>query len=456
MEKWKRNTVHTVDITGYTAEGAGVARLEDGMIVFVPGALAGETCLIRLQKVNRNAAWGKPEEVLTPSPARIAPDCPWFGRCGGCQLRHMTYEEELRFKRARVHDALSRIGGLELRTESIHGAADILRYRNKVQFPIARVASGRFCVGFYRARSHEVIPVKDCLLQPEEAALLRRALLKWMARWGVSAYDEKRHSGLLRHLFLRFAQTGVLCCLVINGEPGRRLPQEEDLVYSLRAAVPALTGIMVSYNSERTNVVLGRESRVIWGQDWLDETLCGLTFRLSAPSFFQVNRAQTEVLYDLVEEYAGLTGTETVLDLYCGTGTISLVMARHAGRVLGVEIVPQAVEDAEENARRNGMDNAQFWCGDADSAAKRLLDENLRPDVVTVDPPRKGLAPEVIQTIAQMSPRRVVYVSCDPATLARDLKRFRESGYEPERAAAVDLFPRTHHVECVALLSRAE
>ena len=297
-----------------------------------------------------------------------------------------------------------------------------------------------------------MVNVEDCLLQPETASALRRAVLAWMLEWGVPAYEEETHTGLLRHLYLRFSRTQVLCCLVVNS--AKPLPGEEALVSALRAAAPGLAGVAVSVNQERTNVVLGRELRSLWGHPWLDDTLCGLTFRISVPSFYQVNRDQAEVLYEQALAFAGLTGHELVLDLYCGIGTISLVMARRAGKVIGAEIVPSAVTDAKANAARNGITNADFLCGDAGTAAQHLAMQGLRPDVICVDPPRKGLSAEVCDAIADMAPARVVYVSCDPATLARDVRRLHESGYRPEKAVAVDMFPRTAHGETVVLLQR--
>ena len=447
----RKNDVLPLAIESIGLNGEGIAHLE-GQVVFVPGGLPGEVCDVQILKVGRSAIWGKVLRVPVPSPDRAAPDCPSYPKCGGCQFRHMTYAAELEAKRRRVEDAFRRIGGLDLAVPVILGAKNTERYRNKVQLPIAP-GPERPKIGFFRARSHDVVDVADCLLQPETASALAGALRAWMGACHVPAYEEGAHRGLLRHLFLRFSQTGVLCCLVVNGEA---LPHEGALVEALRAAAPQLTGVVLSVNRERTNVVLGQTYRTLWGEDFLDDTLCGLTFRISVPSFFQVNREQCEVLYQKAVELSGLTGRETVLDLYCGIGTISLVMARQAGRVVGAEIVPAAVEDARANARRNGIDNAGFFCGDAAEAARRFAAEGLRPDVVCVDPPRKGLAPEVIASVVQMAPERVVYVSCDPATLARDLSRFAAQGYRPKQALAVDMFPRTAHVETVVLLSKGE
>ena len=445
----KKNERYPLRIQGYGSAGEGVARLE-GQAVFVKGALRGELCQVHLLKVGKTAAWGKVDQVLEPSPGRQAPDCPRYPQCGGCQLRHMTYAEELAFKRQKVQDALQRIGGWEGEVTGIHGAKDPDRYRNKIQFPVAEGPK----VGFFRARSHDVIDAPDCLLQPMAATRLRGAFRDWMAAHHIPAYDEKAHRGLLRHFYVRTNRKGQsLCAVIANGEA---LPQEAALVQALRQAEPNLVGVVLSVNREKTNVILGKTYRTLWGQDYLEDTLCGLEFRLSVPSFYQVNREQAEVLYGRALAFAGLTGRETVVDLYCGIGTITLVMARQAGRAIGAEVIPAAVEDAQANARRNGVENAEFLCADAGQAAQELARRGLRPGVICVDPPRKGISPEVVEAIVQMAPQRVVYVSCDPATLGRDVKRLREGGYLLQQAEAVDLFPRTGHVETVVLLSKGE
>ena len=452
MDGWKKNASLTLEITGYTAEGMGVARWE-GRVVFIPGTILGERWEVQLLKVKTNVAWGRAVRLLAPSPERVELDCPLAGRCGGCQYRHMTYEEELRAKRQRVQDALTRVGGVSLELPQVLGAENPLRYRNKVQFPVAQEKRG-LAVGYYRARSHDVLDVDDCLLQPETVTTLRRAFKGWMERYRVPAYDEGTCQGLIRHLYVRTNQAGeALCCVVANGT---RLPHAPELVQALRQAAPALAGLVLNTNTKDTNVILGPNYRTIWGRDFLEERLCGMTFRLSVPSFFQINRAQTERLYAQALEFAGLTGRETVLDLYCGIGTISLALAQRAGQVIGAEIVPEAVQDAQANAARNQVDNARFLCGDAGEAAFQLAAEGVRPQVICVDPPRKGLAPEVPEILASMAPERIVYVSCDPATLARDVKRFGGLGYPAVKAQAVDLFPRTAHVETVVLLSKEE
>lgn len=434
-------------IDGYASDGAGVARL-DGMVVFVQGGIRGEACDVRLTHVGRSALWGRVEEVVNPSPARIFPRCLHYTKCGGCQFRHMNYAEELEAKRIRVEDALRRLGGAEIHVSAILGAEQVDRYRNKAQFPVAKGPR----IGFYRPRSHDVIDVDDCLLQGEAAARLRGAVKEWMAEYSIPAYNERTFTGLVRHVYVRTNRAGrSLCCLLVNG---RGVPREAELVRALRRAEPNLAGIVLGVNEKHNNVILGDSYRALWGEDFLSDTLCGLTFRLSVPSFYQVNPAQTEVLYGKAQEFAGLTGTETVLDLYCGIGTISLVMARKAGMVWGAEVVPQAVDDAIANAQRNHIENARFLCADAGEAARYLEGEGVRPDVVCVDPPRKGLAEDVVDTIADMGPQRVVYVSCDPGTLGRDVKRFAGRGYTLKKAVAVDMFPRAAHVETVVLLSR--
>jgi len=347
-----------------------------------------------------------------------------------------------------VEDALRRVGGADVTVTEILGAETVDAYRNKCQFPIS--PDGR--AGFFRARSHQVIPALDCRLQAPQANAAAAAVEGYLRDFDVPAYGETAHRGLLRHIYIRTNRSGqTVVCLVVNGDA---LPEEEALVRRIREACPETVGIVLNCNRRDTNVILGGEFRTIWGNAVLEDTLCGLTFRLSVPSFYQVNRPQAERLYEKAVEFAGLTGRETVLDLYCGIGTISLVMAGRAAQVIGVEVVAEAVRDAEENARRNGIENARFWCGDAGEAAARFNREGLRPQVIVVDPPRKGLCEEAMAAAVAMGPERIVYVSCDPGTLARDVRRFCAAGYVPLRCAAVDLFPRTRHVETIVLLQR--
>ncbi len=447
MEQLKENSIYTGTVEGYSSEGLGIVRL-NGAVVFVPRTVRGEEIDLRVTKVMKTCAAGEVVKLRRPSPERTKPDCPHFGQCGGCDFQHMSYGEELRAKHQRVQDALTRLGGTDLQVEEILGAKDPTHYRNKSQYPVGPDGT----IGFYKARSHQVVGVDRCLIQSEFSDKTVRAVGDWMRRYKVSAYDERTGKGLVRHVYVRVNRRGEsLCCVVVNG---RQLPREPELAAFVRAAAPRTVGVVLNTNTKKGNVILGEKYRTLWGQDFLMDTLCGLQFKLSVPSFYQVNRDQAEVLYGKALEFAGLTGKETVLDLYCGTGTITLCMAAKAGKVIGAEIVAPAIADARENAARNGIENAEFFCGDAADIAAKLEQDGLRPDVITVDPPRKGLSPEVIASVASMGPERVVYVSCDPATLGRDVKRFSELGYRAVRACAVDMFPGTRHVETVVLLSK--
>ena len=447
MPALEKNKIYRATIEGYSSEGLGIARI-DGQVVFVHRAVRGEVCDILVLKVLKNVAFGKVVGTETPSEHRREPDCPYYGQCGGCDFRHMDYAEELQAKRQRVQDALTRLGGSSIEVEEIIGADDTLRYRNKSQYPIS--ADGK--VGFYRARTHNVVETQACLIQKAEADAAAEAVRQYIRRFAVKGYDEQTGRGLLRHLYVRTNARGEsLICLLVNGE---KLPHEAELVDMLREAAPKAVGIMLGTNCRRGNTILGEKYRTLWGENTILDTLCGLTFRLSVPSFYQVNRDQAEKLYTRAVEYAQLTGEELVLDLYCGAGTITQVMAGQAGHVIGAEIVPEAIADAKVNAVRNGVENVEFFCGDASDIAQELQKRGLRPDVICVDPPRKGLAPEVVEAAAAMNPRRIVYVSCDPATMGRDVKRFAALGYEVTRATAVDLFPGTANVESVVLLEK--
>ncbi len=491
-----KNQCIPLTITGYTAEGSGVGRWvpdeadtantaaaeeaslrpskepkepkeegqarqtgqagQRGLTVFVPRAAKGDRLLVRIVKPEKTYAFGIIQEILEPSPDRVAPDCPLTGKCGGCVYRHISYPAELQAKEQRVRDAMERIGGLENVTiREILGSPHSLRYRNKAQFPMGLDENGELVMGFYAPHTHRIIPCRDCLLQPESFRLAMEAVTLWQKETGASVYNESTGQGLLRHLYLRWGQeTGeILVCLVANGQ---RLPKEDRLVELLRQQVPGLRSVVLNQNRENTNVVLGKACRTLWGEDSIADRLCGLTFRISPLSFYQVNREQAQRLYQKAAEYAGLTGRETLLDLYCGTGTIGLSMAAQAGKVIGVEIVEPAVKNARENALRNGITNGEFFCADAGTAALELEKRSIRPDVVVLDPPRKGCAPELVDTVARMQPQRVVYVSCDPATLARDLRRFQEQGYFTREMTPVDMFPRTAHVETVAWLARSK
>ena len=449
----RKNDIFEADITAMTAEGSGICRAE-GMAVFVPGTAVGDRCAVRIVKVLRKYAFGRLEKLLAPSPDRIAPDCPVAAQCGGCVYRHIRYEAELQIKTQRVRDALERIGGLQdFQMEPILAAPDRCRYRNKCQLPIGLSKDGALQLGFYAVNSHRIVNTESCLLQPEAFDRAAAAFRRWYAVSGESVYDEASHSGVLRHLYMRRGEMSgeMMVCVVANGAA---LHEEALLVEMLREAVPEITGVLLNINREKTNVVLGKTCRTLWGKDTITDTLCGLAFEIAPHAFYQVNRTQAERLYGKAAEYAGLTGAETLLDLYCGTGTIGLSMAKNAKKLIGAEIVPAAVENARRNAERNAIQNAEFLCADAAEAARILFERGEKPDVIVINPPRKGCDSALIATIAAMRPKRVVYVSCDPATLARDLKLFGESGYKTETVTPADMFPGTAHVETVVLLSK--
>ena len=439
-----KNQIYESRINGFTSQAAGVCRI-GGRAVFVPGALPEELWRVRIVKVTRTAVWGRGEELLEPSPLRREPICPVYGRCGGCAAMHMDYELELAFKLDRVNDALRRIGGLELRAERIIGAERTEGYRNKA---IYNFAPGPVC-GFYRPRSHQVVAAQRCRLQPEVFDRAAGALLEWMKAERVPAYDEATGRGLIRHLFLRRTTSDLAACIVAAGDvvPGA--------VEALRRACPELTGVLLCVDREPGNGVLSGPVRTLWGSPTVEETLCGARLTLSPLTFFQVNTAQAEKLYALAGEYAEPAG-RTVLDLYCGAGSIGLAVARDAAKLIGSDIVPSAVENARQNAAQNGVIGAEYICGDASAVAEKLAAEGLRPDVIITDPPRKGMDEPVLDAIAAMAPEKLVYVSCDPGTLARDLKRLTDQGYQPQKCAAVDMFPRTYHVETVVQLSKGE
>ena len=448
-----KGQVLEVTVTGYTSESMGVARV-DGLAVFIHNAMEGERLKIKIAHLGHTAAYADIVEILQPSPHRRKEDCPYAKDCGGCVFWHMTYEEELRAKAQRVSDALCRIGGLDFPAVSITGSPEETNYRNKAQYPVGLV-KGQPEAGFFRQRTHQVVPIRQCRIQTETADKVRQTVVDWMRENHVTVYDEKTRKGLVRHIYVRCAMaTGqVLVCLVINGDS---IPQEKQLVNKLLTDVNNLHTICLSIHKKPGNTVLGDKFVTLHGPGYIEDILCGLRFRLSPRSFYQVNRDQAERLYEKAIEKARLTGSETVLDLYCGTGTITLALSRHAKKVIGVEIIPAAIVDAKENAIRNGIENAEFFCADASQAAKKFAEEGIRPDVIVVDPPRKGIDQQVVDAMVTMAPRRIVYVSCDPATLARDLRRLEEQGYKTTEAEALDMFPRCHHVESVVLLSRKE
>ncbi len=443
----KKNQIYEADIVSWSSDGGGVCRI-GGRAVFVPGAVPGERWEVRILKVTNTAVFGKGETLLSPSPVRIEPDCPYFKKCGGCALRHISYEAELDFKLERVNAAYKRIGGLDLTAEEIIGGKETERYRNKGIYAIGEGP----VKGFFRPRSHDIIPVDDCLIQDMASNAAAKAVCDFMAANNISAYDEFSGKGLVRHVFTRYGRTSkeLQVTVVAAGGFGGKTAA---LAEAIRNACPECVSIVLNVNRSKGNTVLAGNFYTLWGKDTISDTLCGLEFELSPRSFYQINPIQAEKLYYKALEYASPDGKGIILDLYCGAGTISLCLARGCEKVIGAEIVPEAVENARKNAERNGIDNAEFICADAGEAAAELLRRGTKPDAVVVDPPRKGLSPEVIEAICGMTPERIVYVSCDVSTQARDLKIFAEKGYFAEKATAVDMFPRTHHVETVALLS---
>lgn len=449
-----KNEIYEAEIVDYTTEGSGVCKI-DGMAVFVPSAAVGDKLKVKILKKTPHYAFGKIEELLAPSADRIDSDCDIFPQCGGCVFRHISYQAELLFKQKRVTDALTRLGGVDARLiDTIVGAGQSDHYRNKVQLPITSDKNGRICVGFFAPRSHRVIPLTDCCLQSSVFRKPIQVFLDWANRYQVKPYDERSHTGILRHLYLRYAAKTqeLMVCIVANAD---ELRHEKQLTAMLTESLPKLKTIVLNVNKQKTNVITGPQCRTLYGDGFITDELCGLRFRISPLSFYQVNRDQAERLYQLAALFADLHPDETLVDLYCGTGTIGLSMAEQVSRLIGVEIVPQAIEDAKRNALDNGIKNAEFICADASAAAELLAARRLQPDCVILDPPRKGCDSALIHTVAGMSPKRVVYVSCDPATLARDVKRFAEQGYFLQKAVPVDMFPRTGHVESVVLITRA-
>jgi len=445
----KKNDEIVLEISDYTADASGVGRYE-GMAIFVPLTAVGDKALVKILKVKKSYAYGKLITLINPSPDRQENSCSVFSRCGGCALRHISYEAEKLHKQTKVYETVKRIGGVDMKPRPILFSSPD-RYRNKAQYPVS--IDGK--VGFYAFHSHRIIPCEDCLLQPEIFSALTKVVEDWIIENNISIYNEETHSGLLRHIYIRLAESTdeIMFTAVING---RDLPFKDILVERLTAvAGKSLKSVVLNINTKDTNVILGDECICIYGTPHITDILCGVKVRLNPLSFYQVNRTMAEKLYEKAAEYACPKG-KTVLDLYCGAGTIGLSMAKDAKNIIGVEIIPEAIEDAEFNAKENGIKNARFICADAADAAKQLAAENLTPDVVIVDPPRKGCEESVIEIIAKkFTPERVVYVSCDPATLARDIKIFTENGYELKEYTPADLFPRTSHCECVALLCKA-
>ncbi len=442
----KKNDDILLKIEDMTNEGSSVGHC-DGMAVFVRGAVTGDEIVSHIIKAKKNYAIGIVKEIVSPSPFRIESDCPVSNKCGGCSFRNMTYDSELQYKQNRVADAVKRIGHIDAPIMSIIGADTVDNYRNKAQYPVS-IENGELEAGFYAYKSHRIIPCSDCRLQQREFKGILDVVADWVKQNNVTSYDEKTGRGLLRHIYIRRApKTGeTMVCLVING---KNIPNEAELVDAL-VKDESVKSVCVNVNREKTNVILGEKTNVIYGQKTISDILLGKKFVISPESFYQINHDQCEKLYTKATEYAGLTGNETVVDLYCGVGTIGLSMVDKAKRIFGIEIVPQAIENAKINAKQNGISNAEFFCGDAFDGAKELEKRGIAPDVVILDPPRKGCQKELFDVIEQMNPKRIAYVSCDSATLARDLEVLQTKGYRTLEVTPVDMFPRTPHVEAVA------
>lgn len=447
-----KNDIVKLEITSLTSEGSGVGRHE-GMAVFVPFTAVGDVIYCRIVKVLKSYAFGKIEEIITASPDRTDNDCPVFGKCGGCVFRHITYEAELRVKEQIVMDAFGRLGkNLSPEFLPIIGSECSESYRNKLQMPLARSDNGAYC-GFFAPRSHRVIKVDRCLLQPELFTEITGFILKYINKRHISVYNEEKHEGVLRHIFLRKGHYSGEICLCIVAR--KRIPELSGLAAEVTVKFPQITGVVLNINSEKTNVILGDKEAVLKGRAEISDTMCGVNVAISPKSFYQVNTPAAERLYKQAAEFAQPRG-KVLLDLYCGAGTIGLSMAREAKRVIGAEIVPEAVKNAKRNAAASGFINTEFICADAGEAADALAKRGLKPDVIILDPPRKGCGEETLAACAEMSPERIVMISCNPATAARDCARLAELGYKTEKVRAFDLFPRTGHVECVVLMSRKD
>lgn len=449
----KPGEIFEIEIENMSHEGQGVGRKE-GLVVFVEGALTGEKVIARVAEVKKRYALAKLEKIITPSPNRITPLCTYAQKCGGCALWHMTYDAELKFKKEKVEASLQRIGNVKTKVFDTIGMNDLQKYRNKAQYPV-QILSGKPATGFYKKGTHDIVPIDTCLIEHDMSNLAASIVKRFITQYGISVYDEIEHKGLIRHVVTRVGfKTGeVMVIIVINGDS---IPHKIELIEMLKNEIPGLKSIVLNINTKKTNVIMGKENIVIYGAPYIYDYIGDIKFAISPLSFFQVNPVQVEVLYNKTMEYAALTGKETVIDAYCGIGTITLFLSKKAKKVYGIEIVPQAIKDAKNNAEMNEIKNAQFIEGAAEKIMPELYKQGVRPEVIVMDPPRKGCDEKLLETVVNMNPDRIVYVSCNPATLARDLGYLEGRGYVTEKAQPVDMFPRTSHVECVTLMSRVE
>ena len=446
----KKNDQFELETTSMTHDGLGVGR-HDGMAIFVQGAIDGEKAKVKVIKVAKSYAVARMEELLAKSPDRIEPFCPAYKRCGGCSLQHMTYAKTLAFKRQVVIDNLTRIGGLsDLEIKPTLGMKDPLRYRNKAQYPVGIGKAGPVA-GFFARHSHEIIESKTCDIQHQSNDLARDAVMEFIRANRISIYDEATNRGLIRHVVTRVGfHTGEVMVIIVSASSS--IPKTDKLVTLLRGRIPDLKSVVLNINDKPGNVILGDRNTILYGKDTIEDKLGDLVFEISPLSFYQTNPVQTEVLYNKAIEYAGLTGKETVFDLYCGIGTIALFAAGKAKRVIGVEVVPEAFEAAKHNSERNGITNAEFYCGEVEKLVPELNEQGIKADVIFVDPPRKGCDEALLKSLVDMAPERIIYVSCNPSTLARDLKYLGENGFKTGDVQPVDMFPWTEHVECVTVL----
>ena len=446
----QKNDYIDVVFEDLTHDGAGVAKV-DGYPLFVPNGLPGEKAKIKVLKVNKGYGFGRLIEIIEASPYRIDAPCPIYKECGGCQLQHLSYEGQMIAKEKQVRDVLQRIGKLQdVKVHPVLGMENPWRYRNKAQVPIGEHEGG-LIGGFYQQRSHQIIDMKECLIQQEKNDQVVQIVKEICSRFSVRAYDEQKHKGDLRHIMARYGLVSgeVMVVLVTRT---KELPNKNKIIDDILAAIPGVKSIVQNVNSKKTNVIFGDETKILWGEEVIYDSIGDIQFAISARSFYQVNPEQTKVLYEKALEYAGLNGEETVIDAYCGIGTISLFLAQKARKVYGVEIVPEAIEDARRNAALNGITNVEFAVGEAEAVIPNWYEAGVQADVLVVDPPRKGCDEKLLQTILSMKPKKVVYVSCNPATLARDLRILEDGGYKTIEVQPVDMFPQTMHVECVSQL----
>jgi 23S rRNA (uracil1939-C5)-methyltransferase len=470
---YKKDDLLTVEITDIGNDGEGIGKI-DGYTLFIKDAVIGDKVKAKIMKAKKNYAYAHLEEVITPSKDRVRPRCPIARQCGGCQIQNMSYESQLKFKQNKVRNNIIRLGGFDEKEidsimEHIIGMDDPFKYRNKAQFPVGKDKNGKIVTGFYAGHSHNIIPNTDCIIGVPDNKEILEIIIAHMEKNHIEPYDEVTGKGLVRHILIRkgFVSGQLMVCLVVNYKNKNNTDniyiKNQDELISKLSSITGMTSISVSINTEKTNVIMGTEIHTIWGQDTIKDTLCGLEFNISPLSFYQVNPVQTEKLYGQAIEYAGLTGNETVWDLYCGIGTITLSMSKKAKQVYGVEIIPQAIDDANDNAARNNISNAKFYVGKAEEVLPDFYEKEsekdsssnaLHPDVIVVDPPRKGCDQMCLDTMLKMAPNRIVYVSCDSATLARDLRILCDGGYKLEHVRPCDMFPMSVHVETVVLLTR--